>query len=89
MAKGKFTKEEVIELYKFHYPIKTKRNDGALSKASPDEPIFVLRGMDETSPLIIMDWIRENMFTAPEDKLRSAFEQALIMKKFEDRRRAD
>lgn len=83
------SKDEAIDIYKLHYLTKNKRTDETLAKAFADEPIFVLRALDETSPLIIMDWIRENLFTAPEDKLRSAFEQALAMKKFEDKRRAD
>ncbi len=89
MRKKDFSKEEVTQLYQVHYPTKNKRNDETLSKTFADEPIFLLRALDETAPLIIMDWIRENLFTAPEDKLRSAFEQALAMKKFEDKRRAD
>lgn len=80
---------EIVELYKLCYPARNKNTDPTLATTLVEEPIFCLRGMDETAPLIIMDWIRENLFSAPEDKLRSAFEQALAMKKFEDKRRAD
>ena len=83
------TREEATEFYKFYFPVRTKKNDETLQKTFNEEPIFTLRAMDETSPLIIMDWIRENLFSASEDKLRSAFEQALAMKKFEDKKRAD
>ena len=90
MTKQKFpSKEQATDLYKFYYTVKTKRNDETLKKADVNEPIFVLRAMDESAPLAVIDWIRENLFSASEDKLRSAFEQALAMKKFEDKRRAD
>lgn len=90
MATKKFpSKDEAIDIYKFHFPVRTKRNDETLRKADINEPVFVLRAMDESAPLAIMDWIRENLFSASENKLRSAFEQALAMKKFEDKRRAD
>jgi len=85
--KNNFTKEEVIELYKFHFPAQTKKSNEVLKKAFDDELIFVLRALDETSPTIIMEWIKENLFSATEEKLRGAFEIALAMKKFEDTRR--
>lgn len=82
------TKNEAIQIYQTHFPVRNKKNDETIQKMFADEPIFPLRAMDETAPLIILDWIRENLFSASEDKLRSAFEQALAMKRFEDKRRA-
>jgi len=86
--KKKFpTRDEAIEFYKFYFTPQTKRNSEVLNKAQPNEEIFVLREIDETSPVIIMEWIKENFYTASEEKLRSAFEIALRMNKAEDRRR--
>lgn len=88
MKKKDFTKDEVVQLYQYHFGPQPKKKNETLAKAFDEEEIFVLRSMDETSPLIVMEWIKENMYTASEDKLRSAFEAALRMKKFEDSRRA-
>jgi hypothetical protein len=70
------TKEETIQLYKFYFPPQTKSTNETLKKVYDNEEIFILRALDETTPVIILDWIRENFYTAPEDKLRSAFEAA-------------
>ena len=82
------SKEQILELYQKEYPIQPKSNNYTLNQARPDEIIFVLKETDETAPWIILEWIRENINTAPEDKLRSAFEQALAMRKADDKRRA-
>jgi hypothetical protein len=57
--------------------------------ADPGEPLFVLRGQDKTAPGVVLDWIRENFETAPEPKLREAFDQALRMRAYPYRRTAD
>lgn len=82
------TKEQILELYKNEYPAQPKSKNYTLQQSRPDEIIFVLRETDETAPWVILEWIRENIHFAPEDKLRSAFEQALAMRKADDRRRA-
>lgn len=48
-------------------------------KAAPDEPLFVLRAQDLSSPQVVLEWIRLNIETAPHSKLREAFECALKM----------
>lgn len=48
-------------------------------KAKDDEPVFVLRAQDLTSPAVICEWIKLNIETAPHDKLRQALESALEM----------
>lgn len=80
-------KERILDLYKEQYPAQPKKNNSSLNQARPDEIIFALREIDETAPWVIMEWIKENIHTAPEDKLRSAFEQALAMRKADDKRR--
>lgn len=82
------SKEQILELYQKEFPPQPKSNNYSLNQARPDEIIFVLKETDETAPWIILEWIRENIHTAPEDKLRSAFEQALAMRKADDKRRA-
>ena len=69
----------------------TKNNPGKydpLSKIKPDEPFFVLRGQDFTSPRLIMEWIKENLHVN-DDKLREAFECALKMKNYPHTKAAD
>jgi len=66
-----------------------KNVDSCLRKAAEDEPIFVLRGQDESSPKVILHWIAKNFETCPDEKLREAFEHALIMKNYPKRKKAD
>jgi len=42
------TKAQVIEM--------TNRGEGCLGKASPDEPVFVLRAQDKFAPDLIERW---------------------------------
>ena len=55
---------------------------GCLNKAADDEMLFVLRAQDRTAPHVVLHWISKNFQTAPEEKLREAFECALEMEKF-------
>lgn len=50
---------------------------------------FTLVGQDRTSPRTILFWIGENFETAPPEKLRDAFERALRMREFPERKWAD
>ena len=59
-----------------------------LNKIRPDEPFFVLRGQDFTSPKMILEWIKENLHVN-DDKLREAFECALAMKSYKHTKSAD
>lgn len=80
--------EDAVEIYKQIFPPQTKSTNQTIKNSWEDEEIFALRATDETAPLIIMNWIRENFFTASEMKLRSAFESALRCKEQENKRRA-
>lgn len=66
-----------------------KDTDTCLKKAAPDEPLFVLRAQDASAPYIVMEWIKDNFENVPEEKLREAFELALKMKKWPNRKSAD
>lgn len=66
----------------------TKKNNKTLGNCFDDEEIFVLRALDETSPVIVIEWIKENFYTAGKEKLQSAFDVALKMKDQENKRRA-
>lgn len=44
------------------------------------ELTFTLREQDMTSPFIILEWIKLNFKTCPNEKLIEAFENALAMK---------
>ena len=50
---------------------------------------FTLVAQDRTSPRTILFWIGENFETAPPEKLREAFERALRMREFPERKWAD
>lgn len=59
-------------------------------KARADEPIFVLRAQDLSSPGVVLEWIKANIETAPPAKLRQAFESALAMSTYgKMRKKAD
>lgn len=82
--------------------VSTKHNDPCLKKAADDEPIFVLRAQDMTAPIIVMFWILivmifslvewihwdKNKITkeTTDNTLRSAFEQALRMRRWSKRK---
>lgn len=66
-----------------------KKTDPCLAKAADDEPIFVLRGKDVSSPKVVLHWIAKNFDTCPDEKLREAFEHALVMKNYPGRKTAD
>jgi hypothetical protein len=50
---------------------------------------FTLVAQDPTAPAVIAEWIKHNIETAPEEKLRDALEEALIMRKHPARKPAD
>lgn len=67
-------------------------NDSASSMSAQDgenEPLFILRGTDISAPPLILEWIKIHINTAPEHKLRSAFEQALLMRDFPSKKIPD
>lgn len=66
-----------------------KWNSDCLMKAAEDEPIFVLRGQDVSSPNIVIEWANQNINTCPPEKIRDAFDTALAMIKFRNRKIAD
>lgn len=66
-----------------------KTNDKCIEKAADNEMLFVLRAQDVSSPKVVLHWISKNFETLPEDKLREAFECALAMRKFLNRKVAD
>ncbi len=55
-------------------PTNNKHNSPCLDKAGDNEPIFVLRGKDYSTPRIILLWMAENVNTISTDKLQDAFE---------------
>jgi len=57
-----------------------KETDPCIQKAFIDERLFVLMTRDITAPEVVMEWIKLNLHTQPESKLREAFECALEMK---------
>ncbi len=62
---------------------------GCLGKAKDDEMLFILRAQDHSSALVVLEWIKLNFITCPADKLREAFECALVMKAHENPKVAD
>lgn len=62
---------------------------GCLGKAKDDEMLFILRAQDMTSPTIVLEWIKLNFQTCPEEKLKEAFECALEMRRHSGRKQPD
>ena len=58
------------------------------NKAGEEEELFILRGRDNSSPKIVLQWIIENLHCS-DGKLREAFEIALRMNNAINRRPAD
>jgi len=50
---------------------------------------FTLVAQDRTAAKVVCLWIAENIDTAPADKLRTALEEALIMRDHTPRKHAD
>jgi hypothetical protein len=62
----------------------------AKMRKKKEPPIdFMLKATDWTSPETICFWMLLNMRTASEEKLRSAFETAMAMKKNPNKKAAD
>jgi hypothetical protein len=59
-----------------------------LSNTADNEDIFPLVARDDTAPKVILFWIMENLHCS-DDKLREAFECALRMRKWPNRKAAD
>lgn len=66
-----------------------KATDTCLKKAKDDEMLFVLRAQDRSAPKTVLHWIAENFETTSDDKLREAFETALVMKNYKNRKNPD
>ncbi len=67
----------------------TKHTSKCIKNAGDDEPLFVLRAQDYTSTATVLEWIKLNFETCPNDKLESAFKTALEMKDWCNRKIAD
>lgn len=62
---------------------------GCLNKAADDEMLFVLRAQDKSAPKVVLHWIAKNFDTASEEKIREAFECAIEMKKYPNKKNPD
>lgn len=62
-----------------------------LPRVSSDEELFILRGQDITSPVVVIEWIKQNILhpECSDEKLREAFGCALKMRRHPTRRSAD
>jgi hypothetical protein len=67
----------------------TKTNSSALDKAKENEPIFVLRGQDKSSPKLIFAWMAENFENLSNQRLQEAFDTAMAMKRWPNRKHPD
>ena len=66
-----------------------QENNRVLHSTCRDEDIFPLVARDYTAPQTVAYWILANIETAPDAKLREAFECALRMRKWPRRKQAD
>lgn len=69
-------------------PAHTKHNNPCILKAEDDEPVFVLRGQDESSPEVILLWLSLNP-QIPEDKFDDAIDTIKAMRRWPKRKEAD
>lgn len=53
------------------------------------DEMFTLVGQDLSSPTVICEWIKQNIETAPPNKLKNALERALVMRETAHRKHAD
>lgn len=56
-----------------------KKIDPCIEKDFDDEMLFVLMARDNTAPLVILEWIKLNLYTQPPAKLKEALARALEM----------
>lgn len=56
-----------------------KNSDLCLDKAHEDERLFVLMARDQTSPLVVGEWIKQNIGIQPREKLIEALDTAIEM----------
>lgn len=63
----------------------TKHNSVCLQRAKDDEPIFVLRAQDVTSPAVIVKWVELNLSSQPWEKLHGAVNIAKEMQEWRDK----
>jgi hypothetical protein len=65
-------------------------DDSCHSKArEKGEQTFTLRAQDRSSPTVICEWIKQNIETAPEEKLVDALMDALNMREHPYRKHPD
>jgi macrodomain Ter protein organizer (MatP/YcbG family) len=57
----------------------TLDQDRHIKKALKDEIIFPLMARDASAPMIIAEWIKQNLFSQPPDKLHEALDCAIKM----------
>ena len=57
----------------------TKKDDKCLINAFDDEKLFVLMARDVTSPLVVIEWIKQNIGLQPREKLFEALDCAIHM----------
>lgn len=53
------------------------------------EDTFTVRSQDYTAPSIVCEWVKQNIYTCPADKLREALERAIKMRDWPSRKTAD
>lgn len=58
-------------------------------EVNANEQIFVLRAQDYSAPSVIIHWIALNFENCSDEKLRDAFEHALLMKQYANRKAPD
>lgn len=69
--------------------MKAKDAHAYLHTCAPDDEVFVLKGIDITSPVAIAEWIKQNVGSAPPEKLHEALDCAIRMRAIEGRKIAD
>lgn len=67
----------------------TKANNSCIRNAADDEPLWVQRAQDKSTPKMVCLWLAENIETISDEKARKALEDALSARRYHTRKAAD
>ncbi len=85
------TLKEIIDRELHDRSLRTSHADAVVfQKAqSRGQQTFTLVAQDYSAPLVIMEWIKLNVMTAPPEKLVDALLDAIAMREYQPKKRAD
>jgi hypothetical protein len=67
----------------------SKVTDPCLKKAADNEPVFVLRAQDKSTPKHILMWLADNEWNLDDERVRECFESVMAARHWPYRKQAD